>query len=148
MVSRAIEIDAPAARVWNVLCDLTRYGEWHPQIRAAKGDIAVGRKVEFSMAPAGRRAFTIRPLVTQADHSAELRLLGRLPGLFSGEHRFLLTPVGSGDATRVEQSERYQGLVVPLIGKTIRATCDEFEHANRALKARVESEEGPPAPGR
>lgn len=139
VVSNRIAIDEPPARIWKVLCDLDRYGEWHPHIRAAKGEIAVGRKVEFSMAPPGRRAFTIRPVVIKADQNVELRLLGRLPGVFSGEHRYLLAPAGAGDVTWVEQSEHYRGLLVPLIGRTIRATAAEFEEANQALKARVEA---------
>lgn len=97
------------------------------------------------MTPPGRRPFTIRPVVIKADRDAELRLLGQLPGVFSGQHSFILTPASCGEATHVEQSETYRGLVVPLIGRTIRAAAAEFEDVNQALKARAEASARPDA---
>jgi hypothetical protein len=71
-----------------------------------------------------------------------LRLLGRLPVVFSGEHSFALSPLGSDTHTYVVQSEIYRGLVVPFIGKTIAATRIEFDEVNQALKRRVEQDPG------
>lgn len=63
-----------------------------------------------------------------AQPAAELRLLGRLPIVFSGEHSFALTR-----STQIT----YRGLVVPFIGKTIAATQIEFNEVNQALKRRL-----------
>lgn len=142
-VSAAVTINAAPAEVWAVLCDLVRYREWHPHIRQAAGKIQTGGRVVFQMAPPGRRPFTIRPRVIAAQTGAELRLLGRLPVVFSGEHSFTLSPIDSGTQTKVVQSEIYRGLVVPLIGKTIAAAQSEFDEVNQALKHRVE--QGPAA---
>lgn len=92
------------------------------------------------MAPPGRRPFTIRPRVIAAQPGAELRLLGRLPIVFSGEHSFALTPIDSDTHTKVVQSETHRGLVVPFIGKTIAATQIEFDEVNQALKHRAEQD--------
>lgn len=137
-VSAAVTIGAAPAEVWAVLCDLGSYHEWHPHIRQAAGQIQPGSRVVFRMAPPGRRPFTIRPQVVVAQPGAELRLLGRLPVVFSGEHTFALSPVDSGTRTEVVQSEIYRGLVVPLIGKTIAAAQSEFAEVNEALRFRAE----------
>lgn len=141
-VSATVTINAARADVWAVLCDLDRYPEWHPHIRQAAGTIQVGNRVVFKMAPPGRRPFTIRPRVIAAQPGTELRLLGRLPVVFSGEHSFALSPLGSDRHTQVVQSETYRGLVVPFIGKTIAATRIEFDEVNQALKRRVEQGSG------
>lgn len=141
-ISATVQINAGPADVWAVLCDLDRYHEWHPHIRQAAGEIRQGNRVVFKMAPPGRRAFTIRPAVIAARPGAELRLLGRLPIVFSGEHSFALTPIGADARTEVVQSETYRGLVVPFIGKTIAATQIEFDEVNQALKRRVEQDPG------
>lgn len=141
-VTTTVEVDAPAREVWAVLCDLDRYPEWHPHIREATGQVVMGSRVKFRMAPPGRRPFTIRPEVVAAEPAVELRLLGHAPVLsmlFSGEHSFVLSPIESSVArTQVVQGEIYRGLVVPLIGKTIAATRTEFDDVNQALKRRVE----------
>lgn len=137
-ISSTVTIGATPPDVWAVLCDLGRYHEWHPHVREAEGTIKVGNQVRFKMAPPCRRPFTIRPKVTAARPGAELRLIGRLPVLFSGEHGFTLNPIGSGDETEVVQSEIYRGLVVPFIDRTIAATRAEFDEVNQALKRRVE----------
>lgn len=94
----------------------------------------------FRTAPPGRRPFTIWPKVIVARPEAELRLLGRLPVVFSGEHSFVLSPDDSGTRTTVVQGEIYRGLVVPFIGKTIAAAQMEFEQVNQALRRRVEQD--------
>jgi hypothetical protein len=139
-ISAAVKINAAPAAVWAVLCDLDRYHEWHPHIREAAGKIQVGNRVVFRMIPPGRRPFTIRPRVIAAWPGAELRLLGRLPIVFSGEHSFALSPIDSGMHTKVVQSEIYRGLAVPFIGKTIAATQIEFDEVNQALKRRAEQD--------
>jgi hypothetical protein len=137
-VSAEIEIDAPTAAVYAVLAGLAAYREWNPQVTDAVGEIAAGNRVRLRMAREAGRAFRIRPRVIVANPGAELRLRGRVPLLFSGEHRFQLIPRDDGSCTHVIQSETYRGLIVPFIGRTLKPTQGDFEQHNKALKQRVE----------
>lgn len=138
-VSATIEIAAPPSAVYAVLVDLAAYREWNPQIPHATGEVAVGRRITLKMAPpVGPGTVTIHPKVIVANPGVELRLLGRIPLLFSGEHRFKLIALRGGANTQVTQSETYRGLVVPLLGRTLTAAKTGFEQHNRALKQRVE----------
>ena len=84
---------------------------------------------------------TFKPTVLRAEPNRELRWIGHLlmPGLFDGEHYFLIEG-HDGNETRFVQGERFTGVLVPLMGllglfpKTIRG----FEEMNEALKSRVE----------
>jgi hypothetical protein len=69
----------------------------------------------------------------------ELRWLGRvlLPGIFDGEHVHELEPRGP-DRTRYVQREKFRGILVPLLGRTLEATRLGFEKMNAALEARAE----------
>jgi hypothetical protein len=74
------------------------------------------------------------------ESARELRWLGRLfvPGLFDGEHRLALEPLDGG-RSRFVQSERFDGLLVGLFGKTLAATERGFAGMNEALKRRAEA---------
>jgi hypothetical protein len=80
------------------------------------------------------------PVVLAAHEERELRWLGRflLPGVFDGEHRFAIEPLGPGKV-RFQQSERFSGILVGLLRASLdRDTLRGFEEMNRALKRRVE----------
>lgn len=142
-VTTSIDIDADPMAIWAVLVDLDRYPEWNPHIRRASGEMAVGNRLTLRMQPPRGRPVTIRPKVTVAEPGVELRLLGRVPWVFSGEHSFALTRGASG--THLVQSETYRGPLVVLLAKTIESAQTSFNDHNRALKERVESMSRPAA---
>ncbi len=45
ILNRAIEIDAPAEIVWEVITDLPRYGEWNPFVRECESTLEVGAPI-------------------------------------------------------------------------------------------------------
>jgi len=137
-ISAAVDIAATPDDVWDVLTDFDRYPEWNPFIREASGEARVGATLTLRMFPAHGRPTTFRPRVLAAEPGRELRWLGRLvlPGIFDGEHRFELR--SAGGVTRVVQSERFRGLLVPFVGKIINNTTENFRRLNDALKSRVE----------
>lgn len=136
-----IEIDAPAERVWAVLADSAAYPEWNPFIPRLVGRLEPGAKLEVRLEPPGGTAMTFRPTVLAAEPARELRWLGRLfvPGLFDGEHRFAIEPLGEA-RVRLVHEERFSGVLVGLFaGSLDKHTRSGFEAMNRALKARAEA---------
>lgn len=138
-ISEEIEINAEPAKVWGVLTDLASYGEWNPFIREASGEIAEGSRLKLRMFPTVGRPMTFTPRLLAVREGVELRWLGNLivPGLFDGEHSFVLTPLPGG-GTRLVQGESFGGLLVPLFGKVIDRTPADFRALNEALKKRAE----------
>jgi hypothetical protein len=140
-VHTEIEIDAPAERVWRVLTDFAAYPEWNPFVRRVEGEVKVGARLRVSIEPPGGRGMSFCPAVLVADADRELRWLGHLwaPGLFDGEHSFVIESLGGG-RVRFIQRERFGGLLVPVFSKMLDgATRRGFEEMNRALKLRCES---------
>ncbi len=135
-----IEIDTQAERVWAVLSDFASYPQWNPFIKSIVGVPQQGARLQIAIQPDGGRLMRFSPVVLAAQPGRELRWLGRLvfPGVFDGEHRFVIQPLAQ-DKVRFEQSERFSGMLVrPLRASLDRDTRRGFEAMNRALKARAE----------
>jgi hypothetical protein len=135
-----IEFEGTPQEVWEVIADLPAYAEWNPFIKKIEGEPITGAKLEVRMEPEGERAMTFRPTVLAAEPGRELRWLGHLlvPGIFDGEHRWLIEETGPG-RVRFTQSERFGGILVPLLWKKLRdgGTAKSFRAMNEALARRV-----------
>ena len=138
-IETKIEIDAAAARTWAVLTDFARMPSWNPFIKFISGNLAPGERLSVYVAPPGKSGMRFKPTVLTVRPQRELRWLGSLliPGLFDGEHYFLLEPIG-GSQTRLRHGEKFSGLLVGLLGKTLAATEAGFAAMNTALKREVE----------
>ena len=134
------DIDAPAEHVWQLLTDFAAFPAWNPFIRAVGGEPVSGARLRVRIEPPGARGITLRPRVLVGAPPRELRWLGRLllPGLFDGEHAFIVEPLGPL-RVRFVQSERFTGALVPvLMCLVLPSTRRGFEAMNQALKARAE----------
>jgi hypothetical protein len=138
-IETAVDIAAPPAAVWRVLVDFASYPEWNPFVRQIEGEARVGAKLRVTVQPPGRKPMTFRPTVRAAEPARELRWLGHvlIPGLFDGEHAFVLEPSGAG--CRLRHEERFTGLLVGAFPGMLAATAKGFEALNAALARRVES---------
>ena len=137
-----IVIGASPDAVWEVLLDFDSYPEWNPFITSASGQAETGERLAVTIQPQGRRAMQFRPEVLRALPGQELSWLGRVgvPGLFDGEHRFILEADADSGGTRFIQRETFSGILLPFIWWSMGApTRGGFEAMNRALKQRVES---------
>jgi len=139
-IETEIEINATPAAVWNVLTDFAAYPDWNPFIRSIQGEIAQGEQIEVRIQPSGAKSMTFRPTVLVAEADRELRWLGRLllPGVFDGEHRFVIEKLAD-DRVLFQHSENFSGILLPLLRSGLgKDTKRGFLEMNLALKARAE----------
>jgi hypothetical protein len=141
VIHTEIDIEAPDAqgRAWRTLLDFPAYPAWNPFIRRIEGEPCLGARLRVEIHPPGGKPMTFSPTVTKLVSGTELRWLGRLvlPGLFDGEHCFILERF-LPDRVRFFQREKFRGVLVGLAGGTLDKTERGFEEMNRALKARAE----------
>ncbi len=136
-----IDIDASAARVWEVLTDFPAYPAWNPFLRSMSGEPRISGKMKIRFQPPGGREIAMRPRLLEFEAERRMRWLGHLlvPGIFDGEHTLAIQELDAGH-TRFTQREKFSGLLVPFVSKTLDATLRGFQAMNRALKQRAESD--------
>ena len=138
-IGASVVIDADAQTVWDVLTDRDR--SWSPFVRSLEGDLQTGAKLKVRLEPEGGRAMTFKPAVQEVDPGRRLVWLGRtgLPFVFDGEHHFDIVPEAGG-GVRLEQSERFAGILVPLFsGRFWARTLAGFRALNEAVRDRAEA---------
>lgn len=119
--------------------DFDRYPQWNPFIRQLEGEAVVAHRLRVRVQPVGGRSMGFEPEVLQVKPAEELRWRGRwlMPGLFAGEHAFLLRPHAQG-GTWLVHGEHFSGLLVPLLRAQLEAgTRPGFEAMNTALREQV-----------
>ncbi len=138
-IETEIDINASVARVWAVLTDFDHMPLWNPFITSIAGRLAAGERLVITLHPPGKSAMTFRPTLLKVTPQREIRWSGRLfiPGLFDGEHHFLLDPLRE-DRTRLIHGERFSGLLVGFLTTALDATENGFNAMNAALKRQAE----------
>lgn len=108
-------IPAPPSAVWSVLTDTQGHAEWNPFIVEMRGTIAEGEHLTNTMEPSAGNRQTFRPKLLVVKPDEELRWIGRagIPGIFNGEHYFLLKSVSDG--TQLIHGERFSGFALWFI---------------------------------
>ncbi|MBL7766536.1 MAG: SRPBCC domain-containing protein [Chitinophagaceae bacterium] len=135
-----IDIQAPAAKVWEALTDFASYPNWNPFIKNLSGTVEPGQNICLRLEPPGAKGMTFKPTVLDFKTNTLFRWQGHLwiKGLFDGLHAFEIIDHGNGTCTFI-QSEGFGGLLVGLFKNMIdNQTRKGFEMMNEALKKRAE----------
>jgi len=140
-VRTEIDIDAPPERVWEVLFDLDRYGEWNravPRV-SLKGAVETGTKGTIRLRALPGPALPAPIRLTTVKRERELRWEGQLPvpgggRVFHGNHYHLLEPRGE-NGTRFVHGEAFSGITLPVLWPLLGGGFeDAYAAANRRLK--------------
>jgi hypothetical protein len=135
-----VNIQTSAEKVWRILTDFKSYPEWNPFILEAYGKIELKGKLTITLRPPDSAEMTFRPTIIKFEPNRELRWLGHLfiPGLFDGEHSFIIEPIKS-DQVLFIQREKFTGILVPLFAKKLDSgTKHGFIDMNNAIKKLAE----------
>jgi len=136
IVKTEIVINAPRAKVWAILTDFKSYPAWNPFITRIEGPLTVGGTITADLHTTNLKPRTVNAKILIVEPEHQLRWQGSLPGLFSGEHYWILRDRPDG-GTDLEQSEVFRGVMAPFI-KPERLRVD-YEAMNKAMKARAEA---------
>ena len=141
LVHTEIEIEAPAARVWDIITDFAAYPEWNPMIPRINGAPRVGSQVAFRI-KVGKVALPIDAEVVIADEPYELRWIGParpwMRRVAHGSHYYRIIDLGD-DLCRLEHGEEFSGPLLPARwrrGEDLLAPG--YAAFNRAVKRRAE----------
>ena len=129
-------IDAPNTAVWNLLTDLRAQSKWNSTLTSIEGKIALGERVSFKVPEAPGQTFNPRVVAYDEAKSMVWRL-NRWP-LLVGVRTYRLTP-GPNGSTEFSIDEVFQGLMLPLIAKSLPDFGAMFERTARDLKAAAEA---------
>jgi hypothetical protein len=141
VIETQVDIEAPASVVWDVLTDFEGHEEWDPFFSSLEGTLEPGETLEIVIGDPADGGMAFSPEVLIVETNAELRWVGHLlvPGVFDGEHAFLIVARDDG-GVRFLHEEEFRGPLVPLFwGQLDTETRAGFEDFNAALKAEAEA---------
>ena len=131
------DINADAARIWDLLTDAAGYPTWNPAVVAIEGDIALGERIRLTSVVNPNRAFKLE--VTRFDPPQVMVWADGMPfGLFKGVRTYRLKPKDDG-VTGFSMEEVFSGPLEPMISKSIPDMTESFEQFADGLKPAAES---------
>lgn len=138
-IQTEIVINAGISEVWNVLMDFEKHPNWNPFIKSIHGEQKVGKKLTVTIKPPDGNGMTFKPKILILEPGKEFRWKGKLGinGIFDGEHYFILEPLDKNQ-TKFTHGEKFSGLLVSLMGNTLKKTENGFQLMNESIKKECE----------
>lgn len=139
-IESTIIIHASIESVWGVLSDFNQYPAWSPTIKQFFSAPRVGQRSKVRLEQPDGPSMNMNPMFLVITPQKELRWKGSLfvPGLFDGEHYFMLEKK-SNNETLLTQGEHFSGILIFFFRKMIYGnTRNGFRLFNEALKKQVE----------
>lgn len=129
-----VSIQSPPGRIWTLLTDARNFHRWNSTVTAIDGEIRDGQRIRVH-APGTDRTFT--PLVSNVVPDARMTWTGGLAPIFKGVRTFELTPQAGGSTTFLMQ-ERFSGLMLPIVARSLPDFGPVFERYATDLKHEAE----------
>jgi hypothetical protein len=141
-ISAASDIDAPLARVWSILSDLSSYAEWNPFTPRIDASLRIGTPVVLHVAmKPGKRLLVQREVCTRNDaakHELGWGVTMLTPHLLRAERIQRLEALPGG-GTRYFTADTFSGALTPIVMAFYRADIQRgFDSVASALKQHAE----------
>ena len=133
----ALDIQAPAARIWSLLTDAERFPTWNSTITRVEGQIREGGRLRVHV-PGTARTFT--PTVSGVVAEARMTWTGGFAPVFKGVRTFELE-ARDGGSIRFAMEERFSGLLLPFVKGSMPDFGPVFERYANDLKHEAERTE-------
>ena len=138
--SVAVEIGAPAERVWAILTNAGDMTRWNSTLTSIEGPIELGSTVRMRVPEAPTRTF--KPKVTRFEPNRAMEWREGNSVMFLGVRTYTLTPSADGLATAFRMTEVFTGLMLPMIGGRLPDFGPIFERYAADLKNEAERTAG------
>ncbi|MBV8159349.1 MAG: SRPBCC family protein [Acidimicrobiia bacterium] len=142
MIEESIDIAAPPERLYDMVSDLSRMGEWSPENQGGKWvggatGAAEGARFKGSNRNGWRKWSTVATVVT-ANPPKEVAWETKAMGMKVALWRYRFEPKGTGGTTVTESTEDRRGAVMKVLGRTASGVADREAQNKQNMRATLE----------
>ena len=130
------DIAAPVERVWALVTDAAAMTRWNSTLTSIEGPIELGGTVVMQVPEAPGMSF--KPKVVRFEANREMEWRQGTRGMFLGVRTYTISAPPGGSPTRFEMTERFSGLLLPMIGRRLPDFGPIFRRYAVDLKAEAE----------
>jgi uncharacterized protein YndB with AHSA1/START domain len=141
-IEESIDIGAPPERLYDMVSDLSRMGEWSPENQGGKWvggatGAAEGAKFKGRNRRGWRRWSTVSRIVT-ANPPKEVAWESSAFGMKIALWRYRFDPNGNGGTTVTESVEDVRGRTMNVVGRTATGVADRGAENRKGMRATLE----------
>jgi uncharacterized protein YndB with AHSA1/START domain len=141
-IEESIDVDAPPERVYAMVADLSRMGEWSPENQGGKWlggatGAAEGARFKGRNRRGWRRWSTVARVVT-AEPGREVAWESSAFGLKVALWRYRFEPDGKGGTTVTEATEDRRGRLMLFIGRSATGVADRGGENRKNMRLTLE----------
>jgi hypothetical protein len=135
-----IEIEAPASRVWDVLADVGRWGDWNPVYPSARGSVGLGDKIALTISLPDMKPQKSTAQVYHSQPGSALQFgATAFAGLVHAGRYIEITPL-SPERCRVVNGEAFGRILGPTLVRMVGAKIEDgLRRQNEGLKTAAEA---------
>ena len=141
-IEESIDIEAPPERLYDMVSDLSRMGEWSPENQGGKwagGATGAAEGARFKARNStGKRSWSSVATIVTANRPKEVAWESSALGLKIALWRYRFEPNGRGGTTVVESTEDRRGRLMHFIGRTATGVADRETENKKNMRATLE----------
>lgn len=140
VIERQLEVEAPAAVVWQVLTDLPRYGEWNPFVPECRSSLQPGERIEMQVRLGQRLSRQVEWMTAFEEGRGFAYRMRPLPlSALASRREHLIETVDEGRC-RYRSHFELRGWLMPIVRALMQSHLDKgFSAMTQGLKRRSES---------
>ncbi len=135
-----IDINAPVAKVWDIISNLDDWADWNKMVTGASGKITQGAKLSITMRGKSEGAeHSYAPTVIQCDAPNSFRFRASMGNRLMMTNYKLCQLEENNGGTKFIHIEQFSGLMVPFIWKKMeKGVPMMLQMINKNLKQHAE----------
>jgi uncharacterized protein YndB with AHSA1/START domain len=142
MLEESIDINAPPERLYEMVSDLSRMGEWSPENQGGRwvgGATGAAQGARFKgRNSSGKRSWSTVATIVTANPPKEVAWESKALGLKVALWRYRFEPNGNGGTTVIESTEDRRGRMMHFIGRTASGVADRETQNKKNMRATLE----------